>query len=259
MDVLSSLINLLTQVPIEVWDKIVEKEPEWENMRDYLGKYRFGRFAVLMLTTGLNDFQLKGKAEIAYWPKLKEVLERHGTPNSPKDLEHNLSKFYRNERLPDLKLKRLSRFLSSKLARKLWNAKPDGVAKDFLRIWYELASTMRQSRDAKTITFAMKCLGIALLMTGKTDFNFEKIPIPVDYRVRTFTKRLGVAIEDDNDVRRFWNDVLEGVRKNVPINMIHLDSLIWQIGVLEKSEIVEYFAGFGLKHVGNNIVGVIRE
>lgn len=234
---LARVVSVLAQIPIEVWDKITEKEPEWRNMKGYLEKYGFGRFAVLMLAAGLNDFQLKGKAEVAYWPKLRETLERHGIQDSPKDLESILSEFYRDERLPELKLTRLNRFLSSKLARKLWSAKPDEVIRDFLKIWYELANTMRQSRDAKTITFAMKCLGITLLMSGKTDFSFERIPIPVDYRVRTFTERLGLGVKDDNDVREFWNKVLEELRKEVPINMIHLDSLIWQIGTLSKYEI----------------------
>lgn len=59
----------------------------------------------------------------------------------------------------------------------------------------------------------MKCLGIALLMAGETNFSFESIPIPVDYRVREFTRRLGIAVNTDEDVRRFWNKVLEGLRK----------------------------------------------
>ena len=252
------LANLLSKIPPETWNAIVQKEPEWRHMREILEKYGFGRFAVLMLAAGLNDFQLKGKAEITYWPKLREILDRHKVPDSLEELENILAVFYRNERLPNLKLKRLNRFLSSELAKKLWRAKPDEVAKDFLRIWHELANTMRQSRKAKTITFAMKCLGIVLLMVGKSDFNFEKIPIPVDYRVRTFTKRLGVAVKDD-DVRRFWNGVLKELRKDMKINMIHLDSLIWQIGTLSRHELVKYFAEFGLEHVGEKIVEMMGE
>lgn len=253
------LSDILSEIPTEVWNRIVEMEPEWMHMEKFREKYGFGRFAVLMLAAGLNDFQLKGKAEITYWPKLKETLNRYKVPDSPEELENILAVFYRNERLPKLKLKRLNRFLPSELAKKLWRAKPDEVVKDFLRIWYELADTMKQSKEAKTITFAMKCLGIALLMTGETDFNFGRIPIPVDYRVRTFTERLGIAVKDDDDVRKFWNNVLKELRKDVKINMIHLDSLIWQIGTLGRHELVKYFAEFGLEHVGEKIVEVVRE
>ena len=169
-----------------------------------------------------------------------------------------LKEFYARERLPDLKLKRLNRFLSSGLADKLWITESEDVAENFTGIWHELAGTMNQSRDAKTIAFAMKCLGISLLMAGESNFSFEKIPIPVDYRIREFTKRLGVSVENDNDVRAFWSQVLEGIRKRVNINMIHLDSLIWQIGVLRKQEIVEYFSAFSLSKLGEKIAEVVE-
>lgn len=254
-----SIGNLLAQIPIKRWNRIVEEEPEWRYMRGFLEKYGFGKFAVLMVAAGLNDFQLKGKAEIAYWPGLRELLEEKEVPASPKEMREILREFYAKERLPDLKLKRLNCFLSSKLASELWNAEPKDIAENFIRIWDELAATMNQSRDAKTITFAMKCLGIALLMAGESNFSFESIPIPVDYRVREFTKRLGVAVRDDEDVRKFWNSVLENVKKNVKINMIHLDSLIWQIGVLSKPEIVKYFENLGLKDLGEKIAEMLVE
>jgi len=258
MVVVRSLIDTLSKISLEVWNEIVEREPEWLNMKEFLGKYGFGRFAVLMIATGLNDFQLKGKAEVAYWPKLRELLDKNEVPSSLNEMEHILSEFYRRERFANLKLKRLNRFLSSKLAVELWNAKPKDVASNFLRIWHDLATTMRQSREAKTIVFAMKCLGIALIMAGESNFRFEQIPIPVDYRVRIFTKRLGVNVETDDEVRRFWNNVLEVLRKDVPINMIHLDSLIWQIGTMSDKEIIEYFGKFGLESVGKKIVEVLR-
>lgn len=252
----SKLSQILSQIPLEKWNKIVEKEPEWQFMHDLLHSWGFGRFAVLMVAAGLNDFQLKGKAEVAYWPKIRELLDRE--PESLKDLELILVKFYSKERLPEIKLRRLKRFLSSGLANWLWNSSPPEVAENFLRIWYDLAATMGQSRDRKTITFAMKCLGIALLIAGESRFSFERIPIPVDYRVREFTRRLGVEVRDDEDIRRFWNSVLEDVKKSVEINMIHLDSLIWQIGVLSKPEIVNYFAKLGLQGLGERIVEVLE-
>jgi len=59
-------------------------------------------------------------------------------------------------------------------------------------------------------------------------------------------------------VRIFWNHVLEGIRKRVNINMIHLDSLIWQIGVLRKHKIVEYFSRFGLSELGEKIAELVE-
>jgi DNA-(apurinic or apyrimidinic site) lyase len=258
-DSVSTASTVLSLIPIEVWNKIVQEEPEWKHMRKFLESYGFGRFAVLMVATGLNDFQLKGKAEVAYWPKICRVLKAHKVPDSIQELKSILSEFYANERLPELKLRRLNRFLSSRLAEWLWNAEPKELAENFLKIWYDLAATMRQKKDAKTIVFAMKCLGIALLMAGESNFNFERIPIPVDYRVREFTKRLGVTVRDDEDVRNYWGRVLGKLRENgLEVNMIHLDSLIWQIGVLSKAEILDYFSKLGLRDVGERIVEVVR-
>lgn len=255
----NSISTILSAIPIEIWNRIVQEEPEWRYMQKFKN-YGFGRFAVLMIAAGLNDFQLKGKAEVAYWPKIRELLELHNKPASISELESILAKFYSKERLPDLKVRRLNRFLSSGLAKWLWSAEPREVAENFLKIWHDLAAAMGQERNAKTIVFAMKCLGIALLMVGVSNFRFEKIPIPVDYRVREFTKRLGIAAMDDEDVRAFWNGVLEELKREKPeVNMIHLDSLIWQIGVLSKAEIVGYFAKLGLRGVGERIVEVIGD
>jgi len=250
--------DILSSIPIEIWDGVVREEPEWRFMHEFFKNYGFGRFAVLMTVAGLNDFQLKGRAEVAYWPEISRLLKKNRVPKTPSELESILGEFYSKERLPRMKAKRMNRFLSSELAKWLWNAWSEEVAGNFLRIWYKLAATMNQSRDAKTIVFAMKCLGIALLMAGESDFRFERIPIPVDYRVREFTRRLGIEVRDDKDVRVFWGKVLEELKEEgLRINMIHLDSLIWQIGVLSKFEILDYFGKLGLKDVGEKIVEVI--
>ncbi|MEM2087009.1 MAG: hypothetical protein QXF06_06335 [Archaeoglobaceae archaeon] len=92
--------------------------------------------------------------------------------NSISDLKTVLGEFYMHERLPKRKLRRLECFITSKLAEKLW-----------------------------------KCLGIALLMSSNSNFNFVA-PIPVDYRIRELTKRLGAKIENDEDIKSFWSRVL---------------------------------------------------
>ncbi len=227
-------------------------------MKEFFERYGFGRFAVLMIVTGLNDFLLKGRAEIAYWPKLRELLDRNETPSFPNEMECLLLKFYSKERVPSLKLKRLNRFLSSELAVELWSAKPKDAASEFPQIWYELAAVMKQNRDAKTIAFAMKCFGIALIIAGESNFRFEQIPIPVDYRVKEFTKRLGVNVKTNDGIREFWNNVFEELRKGISINMIHLDSLIWQIGIMSNEEIIEYFTKLNLSLVGKRLVKILE-
>ncbi|MDW8033657.1 MAG: hypothetical protein RMI79_01705 [Nitrososphaerota archaeon] len=87
-----------------------------------------------MVSVSLNDYQFKGKAEVVYWPRIKELLEKIEAPNSLEEIERMLTEFYKSERLAGQKFKRLKRFLSSSLARSLWNANPNEVVKDFSQI-----------------------------------------------------------------------------------------------------------------------------
>jgi DNA-(apurinic or apyrimidinic site) lyase len=101
----ADLADTLSQIPLPIWNRIVEKEPEWRYMHDLLELWGFGRFAVLMVAAGLNDFQLKGKADVAYWPKIRELINRKKIPDSTEELEAILVEFYAQERLPELKLR----------------------------------------------------------------------------------------------------------------------------------------------------------
>ncbi|AKG91842.1 protein of unknown function {DUF1886} [Geoglobus ahangari] len=97
----SRISHILSKIPLEVWNRIVKEEPEWKHIHTFLERYGFGKFATLMVMLGLNDYQLKGKAEIAYWPKIKELLENKPVPETPEELKNILSVFYSRERLPD--------------------------------------------------------------------------------------------------------------------------------------------------------------
>lgn len=255
-----SIAKILSTIPLDVWNHIVKEEPEWSYMKHFLDRYGFGPFATLMVATGLNDFKLKGKAEVSYWPKIASILESSYTPKSPKELYLILKRFYKTELYGNLKINRLNRFLSSPLAEKLWNSTPKAVSEDFPNIWRELAYTMRQNPEAKTIAFAMKCLGISLLMVEEYNFDFGNIPIPVDFRVRKFSERAGLVISgDDDEIRQIWQEVLDFIRAKEPkVTMIHLDSLIWQIGTKRKHEILDYFVKLGIEDVGKKIVEMIR-
>jgi len=189
-------------------------------------------------------------------------LDSKPIPNTIEELSSFLSEFYPQyrERLYNRKSNRVKKFLSSDLARRLWNSTPDEVAENFSNIWYELAKVMSQKPNQKTILFAMKCLGIALQMSGIQHINsLEKMPIPVDSRIRKFTEKIGVNFQNDKEVQRFWSEILNEVRRNVQIDMIHLDSLLWQIGNLRRTEIVEYFEKLGLREIGEKVSEVISE
>jgi len=123
---------------------------------------------------------------------------------------------------------------------------------------------MNQSPNKKAIVFAMKCLGIALMMHKIYDFEIS-ISMPIDSRVRNFTQGiLGNKNLSDKEIREFWDEVLKKIREKVKINMINLDSLIWQIGEFIKKEKIDedglrsYFENLGIKNIYEELIPLIK-
>ncbi|MCO6041241.1 N-glycosylase/DNA lyase [Thermococcus alcaliphilus] len=257
--VVEEVSRIFSEIPMDIWDRIVKEEPETK-LGDQLERYGFGKFATFMVVAGLNDYQLKGPAEKVYWPKLHEILRKNPVPDTPKELYGILLPFYELERLKTAKVRRLEKFLHSDLATELWNSTPQEVARKFHQIWIQLSKIMGQRKDAKTIVFAMKTLGIALILAGEYGFDFSGIPIPVDIRVRRITSKLLGEQLDDDSIRKFWNSVLKKIRElNVPITMIHLDSLVWQIGNMDScKDIKAYFEKFGILNIGDELCKIIE-
>ena len=106
----------------------------------------------------------------------------------------------------------------------------------------------------------MKCLGISLLIAREYDFDFSRIPIPVDSRIEALTQKVGdEGIKDRKGIQRFWSEVLAELKERIPeLSMIHLDSLCWQIGALGVAELRTYFERLELAEVGEKIIGLIK-
>jgi len=51
-----------SDIPDEAWEEIVRKEPEWKFIEQFY-KFGFNRSSVIVVAAGLNDYQLKGRAE----------------------------------------------------------------------------------------------------------------------------------------------------------------------------------------------------
>ena len=259
MQTRDEFVRLLAQVPGGSWERMMTAEPEWREMERFLPAFGFGPFATMMVATGLNDFQLKGKADRAYWPPIRRLLEAGTPPAAPKDLADALAPFYECERLAPLKGRRLRQFLNSRLAAELWQSTPTSAAEGFGQTWQRLAAVMNQGMEKKTIVFAMKCLGLALIMAGEYDFASELLPIPVDLRVRRLTEALGQPTESDDVVREYWADILTDVRKTNPhVTMIHLDSFVWQVAdSVSEPAVCTYCRSMGMGEVGDEMAALI--
>ncbi|MGC9393247.1 MAG: N-glycosylase/DNA lyase [Anaerolineae bacterium] len=239
-------VQLLTQLPIDVWQAAVLEEPEWKWMLPLSKVWEFGHFAVLFVVLGLNDYQTKGKADVGYWPKVVPLIRQGSEPKDLLQLIDVLEPFFIRERFGQNKTKRLKRFLESNLCREIWVSSPSSLAANFGRIWHSLGLAMRQKSTDKTIAFAMKCLALALLMANETKFDFGAIPVPVDSRIRNISTRLGLTSGDEATERERWRRVLDRIRESHPeITMVHLDSLLWQIGTLSPQEMKSHLVKLG--------------
>ena len=180
-------------------------------------------------------------------------------PKEPLQLIDILEPFYSGERLAQNKVKRLKRFVGSELCREIWVSDSASVAADFGPIWHALGRTMSQQPTKKTIAFAMKCLALALLMVDEAKFDFGAIPVPVDSRIRRASARLGLPRADEATERERWHKALNGIRESHPeITMVHLDSLLWQIGTLPLQEMQAHLVTLGAEGLAPRITALFR-
>ena len=242
------LADALRKIPPEAWYQVVKKGPEWYELEPLRYKFSDGAFSVFMLAIGLNAYQLKGRAELNYFPQLNKCIKVYDSVPTLGILHRALTTFYKKERLNAAKIDRLTRFLQSPLALQLWMQSPQEIANSINPLRHSLGDVMRQKLDDKTICFAMKCLGVSLMMAGEFNFDFQNIPVPVDSRISKFTKSLGIDFGDKiRPIQCFWKEVLSSLRSTLPqISIIHLDSLIWQIAHLNEDELRSYFEDLGI-------------
>lgn len=253
------LVMLLSQLPANVWAAAVTQAPSYALLKPYSETWPFGRFAVTYVMLGLNNYQLKGKAEKGYWPKILPLLPEN-PPKSPDELRQLLLPFYQTERMVDQKVNRLNGFLGSPLCQHLWGSDAASIAAEFLRIWRLLGQTMNQKPELKTIAFAMKCLAYALILVDETGFDFGTIPVAVDSRVRALSARLGLPCVSDEVERQRWQSVLQRLRRtNTELTMIHLDCILWQIGTLSQRQVVARLRTLGAREETCASIGDIVE
>jgi DNA-(apurinic or apyrimidinic site) lyase len=247
--------TILQKIPLGTWEDIVLLDPECQHIGPFRYHYHFGGFASLMVMLALNSYQLKGKAELNYWYAMHQHLSCFSRPRTREELTKILIPFYEKERLPTGKLKRVHRFFSSDFAQNLWNSNPDQIINDFSYYWTWLSKIMNQKKNAKTICFAMKCLGISVLLSGNYRVDFSSIPIPVDSRITSFTEMMNFTTEcSQKNIQCIWNQVLELIQETNPkISMIHLDSLIWQIGTLNEHDLNSYFYNKQLPEIAEEL------
>ena len=132
-----------------------------------------------------------------------------------------------NKRLLEVKIKRLEKvekFIS------IFLNNIDYYLENLVILRDELAKTMNQKKDAKTIVFAIKMImyGISIIeseIQGRFPTSREwqlinQINIPIDSRL---TKIFEIYKEDYTDIKLFYYDLSE----KLEIPEIHLDAILW--------------------------------
>ena len=248
----------------EIWMKIIENEPEWRIIKRYKidedFEDQFGKFALIMIATAINDYYLGVESAEDYWNRVikriaceKEKLIKLNNDNFIKRLAYiyaqaltgskpSCNKYNGRREKPvadyNKKLWRLFKLFMSPLPSRIVEMKKDDFrnTKTLNQIWKNLAKAMKQNTNAKTITFAMKTIGIALIMRDdEVLFDFA-IPIPVDFRIKNITRRItschGIRELSEVQIQKFWEIVINKMNKklkNIKIDVIYIDSLLWQL------------------------------
>ncbi|MBN1675964.1 MAG: N-glycosylase/DNA lyase [Kiritimatiellae bacterium] len=239
---IDAVAEALGAVPMHGWHAAAQHNPEWRHFRRLARTMPHGPFATLITAVGLNAYQLKGDPEHGYWRPIPALVAAAGPIRSRRHLHRRLLAFYARERLPRGKIRRLDRFFASPLARRLWQQTPRESAAQLNLIWQELARTMGQKPHAKTVSFALKCLAVSILIAG-TPLETFPAPIPVDNRVAKLSRRLRFRAAGRIDrIQTQWQNVLARLARRRPgLTMIQLDSLLWQIAPLDERGLIRYF------------------
>ncbi len=216
---------------------ILRNQPEIKLFKETLSylKSKPGYIVVIYVLIGINSFQLKGNSQENYWPSIaefvnknKERIRNYIEKNKLKELGELFKKFYSRERLSELKIKRIEKLVSNDFLLKISRLSLNEIQKEFKDIHKELARILNQSLNAKTIVFAMKCIGEYLLLMNK-QVDTTQLVIPVDSRIRRITQGILHKELSRKEIIEFWKGIEKELRRRKNyINIILIDSYLWQ-------------------------------
>ena len=177
----------------------------------------------LILSNALICYQLSWKWE-DYWEEFSEYFRPPPNLLLVKEggIEHNIWVFIKqsknNKRFIDTKIKRLEK-LKPFLEQFIW--KEEYYYDNMEELRNELAKTMKQKVDAKTIVFAIKMFNYwARNIYNRLEYFPENISIPIDSRLINLFEKY--KWEYDN-ITKFYSDL----SKKLNIPELHLDAIIW--------------------------------
>nr|MDD3719783.1 N-glycosylase/DNA lyase [Candidatus Gracilibacteria bacterium] len=217
---MKKIYNLLKNYTIEDALNIEKQDLQYKSLEKlYKNIQKKSDFLSLILANSIVCYQLSSTGE-KYWEEFATYFSnRNLSDGIISELSQFLPNSKGNKRFVDTKIGRLKKLelLLSKFEKQL-----DFDSNNIILLRDELASTMNQKIDAKTIVFAIKMLlyGLSIINNGKTIICPFKIEIPIDSRLTQIFEKYK---EDYTDIKLFYNDL----SKKLQIPEIHLDAIIW--------------------------------
>lgn len=186
-------------------------------------------FFWLIITNSLLAYQLSSTGE-QYWKEFSECAIKYFWKFN-KELHINFSDdiiiFIKeflpnsrwNKRILNMKMRRLDK-IDSFLEK--FNSNTNKYLDNIILLRNDLAISMKQKKDAKTIVFAIKMIiywkSISKMKTAKDMIN--QITIPIDSRLEKVFQKYK---EEYTDIKKFYRDL--SVKLCIP--EINLDAILW--------------------------------
>lgn len=180
----------------------------------------------LIISNSIICYQLSWKWE-DYWEEFSEYFSNLSPlggkyPKGDRGIIEKLWNFIKNsknnKRFVDTKIKRLEKL---RLFIEKYIDNQEYYYENMLVLRDELAKTMKQKIDAKTIVFAVKMFWYgARNYFDKLNYYPEELTIPIDSRLEKMFEKYNISHEKENE---FYLEL----SKKLKIPELHLDALVW--------------------------------
>ena len=217
---MQELYNKLKQYSVSDSIKIEESDRQYVALKKLSENIKNKEiYLSLILANSIICYQLSWKWE-DYWEEFWYYFSNNNIKKEEiiNELWKFISNSKNNKRFIDTKVKRLEK-LKPFLEFFLWNE--EEYYDDMEKLRDELAKTMKQKKDAKTIVFAVKMFSYwARNIYNKLNFFPKNINVPVDSRLIALFEKYKWDYENIND---FYFNLSE--KLNIP--ELHLDAIVW--------------------------------
>ncbi|MCC6005047.1 MAG: N-glycosylase/DNA lyase [Thermofilum sp.] len=229
------LSSSLRQLGKEFYELFIYRDPQYEAVKEILSRMGFLNGSLYIVGVAVVSYVLASKGE-DHW----KMAADYASGNYESSIMSFVSNSASLRKFRNARLKRIEKYLNGK-ERILRVLKSSEI--DLAEFNEKLAEILDADVNDKTVLFASKMLLYASRASGMKALNFEKLSIPVDYRVSLVSITSGIAkgwgcnenlrsLADalrskyKNEVQEAWGRV--GRLSGIP--PLLLDTPIWLVG-----------------------------